>query len=502
MPMKLDSLLKDAGLKKPQGSAVISGISLDSRQVKAGDLFCAIPSASGKHADAAAYVHSAIQKGAAAILAQPAVLMAAGSLGAAVAVPSADPARDAARLAAAFHGHPADKLRLSGITGTNGKTTTAFLLHGLLTDAGRQPGCLVGTVAYYVGRKAMDAPNTTPSALELQALFAQAVAAKCKTAVMEVSSHALDQGRVEGLRYEAAVFSNLTRDHLDYHGTLAAYGAAKAKLFALLKPNGTAVVNAEDPWSARMAAARTKGSRVLRYHAGGGKAELRAEDVVYEMDGTRFQICYGGRRLAVHMPLPGRFNVANALAAAGAALANGLSLPTVAERLHRPLLPPGRFEMVRAGQPFNVAVDYAHTPDALERLIRAAREVTPGRIITVFGCGGDRDRGKRPLMGGLAATLSDRAVLTSDNPRTEDPAFILRQVRAGVPAWARVKTAERADRRQAIRLALGLARKGDSVLIAGKGHEDYQIVGAVKHHFDDREEARAGLKALGYKGVR
>jgi UDP-N-acetylmuramoyl-L-alanyl-D-glutamate--2,6-diaminopimelate ligase len=266
-----------------------------------------------------------------------------------------------------------------------------------------------------------------------------------------------------------------------------------------------------------MAAARTRGARLLAYSiedprqprrsrgrsfVRGGARELRAEDVVYEMDGTRFLLCYGGERLAVRMPLPGRFNVANALAAAGAALGNGLSLAAVAGRLHRPLLPPGRFEMVRAGQPFNVAVDYAHTPDALERLIRAAREVTPGRIITVFGCGGDRDRGKRPLMGGLAATLSDRAVLTSDNPRSEDPAFILRQVRAGVPAWARPKTAELPDRRQAIRLALGLARKGDSVLIAGKGHEDYQIVGGTKHHFDDREEARAGLKALGFTGGR
>jgi UDP-N-acetylmuramoyl-L-alanyl-D-glutamate--2,6-diaminopimelate ligase len=348
----------------------------------------------------------------------------------------------------------------------------------------------------------LDAPNTTPSALELQALFAQAVAARCKTAVMEVSSHALDQGRVEGLRYEAAVFSNLTRDHLDYHGTLAAYGAAKAKLFALLKPTGVAVVNAEDPWSARMAAARTRGARVLRYHAGGGKAELRAEAVEFGMDHSGFQLCYGGKRVAVRLPLPGRFNVANALAAAGAALGQGLSLGTVADRLHRPLLPPGRFEMVRAGQPFNVAVDYAHTPDALERLIRAAREVTPGRVITVFGCGGDRDRGKRPLMGGLAATLSDRAVLTSDNPRSEDPAFILGQVRAGVPAWARAKTDERADRRQAIRLALGMARQGDSVLIAGKGHEDYQIVGSTKQHFDDREEARTGLAALGFRGGR
>jgi UDP-N-acetylmuramoyl-L-alanyl-D-glutamate--2,6-diaminopimelate ligase len=499
---RLAAILRSAGLRPAAADTAISGLGLDSRQASPGQLFCALPSASGRSRDAVAHVRQALARGAAAVLALPAVLKAVGPLGPAVALPSGDPRRESAKLAAAFHGHPALRLRLSGVTGTNGKTTIAHLLHGLLTGNGRRQGALLGTVGYRIGRRTIEAPNTTPSALQLQALFAQALQAGCRTAVMEVSSHALDQGRVEGLAYQAAVFSNLTRDHLDYHGSLAAYGKAKSRLFAQLRPDGVAVLNAEDPWSARMAAARTRGSRVLRYHAGGGRAELRAEDLVLGMDATRFTLCFGGRRLGLRLPLPGRFNVANALAAAGAALGQGMGLARVAAGLEQPLLPPGRFELLRQGQPFNVAVDYAHTPDALERLIRAARDVTPGRVITVFGCGGDRDCGKRPMMGALAAVLSDRAVLTSDNPRSEDPAAILRQVRAGIPREAAGKALQQGDRRRAIRLALGLARRGDSVLIAGKGHEDYQIVGRRKLHFDDRQEARQGLAGLGYRGGR
>jgi UDP-N-acetylmuramoyl-L-alanyl-D-glutamate--2,6-diaminopimelate ligase len=358
----------------------------------------------------------------------------------------------------------------------------------------------VGTVGYWVGARFRPAPNTTPSSLELQALFAEAVAARCKAAVMEVSSHALAQGRVDGLRYRSAVFTNLTRDHLDYHKTMAAYGAAKARLFRLLEPGGTAVVNAQDPWSRRMAAARPRGARLLRYHAAGGRAELRALGLALGMDGTRFTLDFEGRRRELRLPLPGRFNVANALAAAGAALAQGLSLEAVAQGLEKPGLPPGRFEMVRAGQPFNVVVDYAHTPDALQRLISAAREVTPGRVITVFGCGGDRDRGKRPIMGRLSAELSDLSVATSDNPRSEDPAAILREVLAGVPAAHRRRVRRIQGRAQAITAALAAARPGDSVLIAGKGHEDYQVVGDVKQPFDDRVQARRALRGLGWKG--
>jgi UDP-N-acetylmuramoyl-L-alanyl-D-glutamate--2,6-diaminopimelate ligase len=461
----------------------------------------AVGSASGRHSDAAAHLAQAAAKGASLVLGLPSDLAAAGPQAQAVGLPVDDPARALAALAAAWHGFPARKLALHGITGTNGKTTTSFLLRGLLQAHGR-PSALVGTVGYWVGARFHEAPNTTPSALSLQALFAEAVAARCKAAVMEVSSHALDQGRVDGLRFKCAVFTNLTRDHLDYHGSLAAYGAAKARLFSLLEAAGTAVVNAQDPWSKRMAAARPRGSRLLRFHAAGGRAELRATGLKLAMGGTRFTLAFEGRRRELFLPLPGRFNVANALAAAGAALGAGLGLDAIAQGLEAPSLPPGRFEMVRAGQPFNVVVDYAHTPDALERLIGAAREVTPGRVITVFGCGGDRDRGKRPLMGALSAALSDLSVATSDNPRSEDPGAILRQVLAGVPAARRSRVRRIVDRGQAIRAALAAAGPGDSVLIAGKGHEGYQVVGEAKQPFDDREQARQALRDLGYRGRR
>ena len=493
----LAALLKAAGLPSAGASGRVSQVAHDSRASAKGALFCALPSASGKHADAAAHVAQAVSRGARAVVADPALLKALRLPKGVLAVPCADPSAALALLSAAWHGFPARRLALSGVTGTNGKTTTSFLLRGLLDTAGRR-SALIGTVGYWVGPHFHPAPNTTPSAPELQALFAEAVRARCKAAVMEVSSHALDQGRVDGLAYRTAVFTNLTRDHLDYHGTLRAYGAAKARLFSLLRKDGTAVVNAQDPWSKRMAAARTSGARLLRYHAAGGPAELRALRVSLEMDGSRFDLAFEGRTLHLRLPLPGRFNVANALAAAGAALGQGLSLADVAAGLEKPCLPPGRFEMVRAGQPFNVVVDYAHTPDALERLIEAAREVTPGRIITVFGCGGDRDKGKRPMMGRLAGRLSDFSVATSDNPRTESPRAILDEVMAGVPAGRRARVRRVEDRASAIALALGAAKPGDSVLIAGKGHEDYQVVGAKKFPFDDRKQSLAALKRLGW----
>jgi UDP-N-acetylmuramoyl-L-alanyl-D-glutamate--2,6-diaminopimelate ligase len=477
------------------------GLSHDSRLVKKGYLFAVLPSASGKQTDAGAYVRQALERGASAILAEPAVLKAAALPPTVAALASTDVRRAYALACAQYYGWPARKLRLSGITGTNGKTTTSYLLRGILAQKGWD-SVLVGTVAYWVGRQAQAAPNTTPSALELQALFAQGVKVGCRAAVMEVSSHALDQGRVEGLAFDTAAFCNLTRDHLDYHKTMRRYGDAKARLFAQLKPTGTAVVNMDDPSHRRMAAARSRGARLLRYSAGGAGAELRAEKLVFEMDGTRFELCYGGQRQGMRLPLAGRFNVANALAAAGCALAQGLSLKLVAAGLSQPLLPPGRFEMLKQGQPFNVVVDYAHTPDALERLIQAAREVTPGRLITVFGCGGDRDKGKRPLMGAIAAAGSELTVVTSDNPRTEAPEAILDDIFAGIPKAGRGRCLRVLERRQAIRWALLLAQPGDSVLIAGKGHEDYQIVGTVKHPFDDREEARSGLHRLGFKGGR
>ncbi len=456
----------------------IRGLAEDSRKVKKGDLFAALPSASGRFPDRAAYEAQALHKGAAAVLR------------------AEDPRRAWAELCFRFNGHPERALKLAAVTGTNGKTTTSFLLKGMLERAGRK-SALVGTVAYYIGKRRLPAPNTTPGSLELAGLLAMARKSGAKAAVMEASSHALDQKRVDGCRFDAAVFTNLTQDHLDYHRTMQAYLRAKTRLFRLLKARGAAVVNMDDKAWKAMAAARTKGSRLVRFSAAGNpQAELRASKIRFSARETRFDLLWKGRAYPVRLPLPGRFNVENCLGAAGAALGLGLPPAAVMRGLARPQLPPGRFQLVKAGQDYQVVVDYAHTPDALERLLKAAREVTPGRIVTVFGCGGDRDRGKRPKMGAIAARLSDLAIATSDNPRSEDAEKILDDIFAGIKTKkGSLQTVLRlADRRMAIRRAVKLARPGDTVILAGKGHEDYQILPTGRIHFSDVEEARRAIK--------
>ncbi len=473
----------------------LAGVTDDSRQVKPGTLFIAVK---GERVDGHQYVAQAVNSGAVALVVQQEVSGLAVPV-----VQVADSRRALGLLGSAFHGKPSARLRMIGVTGTNGKTTTTYLCRAMLESAGRRVG-LIGTVAYEIGAERIPASHTTPGALELQDLLARMVTAKLDAAVMEVSSHALALDRTVGCEYDVAVFTNLTQDHLDFHRDLDDYFNAKLKLFTGLdhrgcKPNTKrAIVNADDPRSARIVKAVTV--PVWTYGLG-GRADLRAEDIRMSAGGTSFTLVTPLGQARVESHLVGEHNISNTLAAIGVALHEGLSLEAVCRGVASVHNVPGRFERVLAGQPFTVVVDYAHTEDALIRLLSAAERLKTGRIITVFGCGGDRDRTKRPKMGRAAVERSDVVVLTSDNPRTENPEHILREVEVGVKeALGRrphVQYRLIADRREAIRAAVREARPDDLVLIAGKGHEDYQIIGTTKHHFDDREEARAAITALG-----
>jgi UDP-N-acetylmuramoyl-L-alanyl-D-glutamate--2,6-diaminopimelate ligase len=394
--------------------------------------------------------------------------------------------RALALCSAAFYDWPGHALTMVGVTGTNGKTTTTFLVEAILREAGRHPG-LIGTIQVKLGDEVRDARNTTPESLDLQALLAEMRGRGLDSVAMEVSSHALVLERVGGVRFDVAVFTNLTQDHLDFHGDMPSYLAAKQLLFSGLAPSAWAVINADDEAGAEMA--RVTEASILTYGID-GEADVRAIDVRHAANGTRLHLVTPRGEADLQLGLAGRFNVYNALAGCGAALALGVPLADVVRALER--VPPvrGRFETVHEGQAFGVIVDYAHTPDGLENILRSAREITPGRLLVVFGCGGDRDRTKRPKMGALASALADVAFVTSDNPRSEDPQAILDDIVAGMGPERRVI----ADRREAIEAALAAAAPGDSVVIAGKGHETYQILKNETIHFDDVEVARGWLR--------
>jgi UDP-N-acetylmuramoyl-L-alanyl-D-glutamate--2,6-diaminopimelate ligase len=397
--------------------------------------------------------------------------------------------------ARAFYNHPDQRVHFTGITGTNGKTTTSFLVETLLRTAGHVTG-LIGTIEYRLAGEVRPAANTTPESLDL-ARFADELALRGGThLVSEVSSHALALGRVDGFQFHTAVFTNLTRDHLDYHQTMEAYGAAKRLLFVPRESAAPrwAVLNADDPPASEMAPAA---STTTIWYGTTPDAALRAEGIHTGFEGLRFDLIWRGQRQSVTSPLVGIFNVSNILAAAGVGLSYGLTLEQIADGIAQCGAVPGRFERVDCGQPFLVVVDYAHTDDALRNAIRAARELATARVITLFGCGGDRDRTKRPLMGMAAAELSDFVVLTSDNPRSEDPLAIMNDAMVGLGRHDTPHLAE-PDRAKAIRLALDQAKPGDVVLLAGKGHETYQVLKDETIHFDDRETARAVLQSLGY----
>jgi len=466
----------------------IAGVAYDSRRVKPGDLFVCIR---GFRTDGHRYLADAVARGAVATVVETPVADAPVPR---IAVPDA---REAiARLATAFFGHPSARLRLIGVTGTNGKTTTTYLIESLFRAAGQRTG-VIGTIGCCIAGERLPAEHTTPEAPDLQALLARMVAAGVSVVSMEASSHALALHRTLGCEFDVGVFTNLTQDHLDFHASLEDYFAAKARLFTDYPARSgkpfVGVINGDDPFGRRLV--ELCRGRVVTY-AVEQPADLQAVDIEARPQGLRFTVVAAGERYPVRLRLGGRFNVYNSLAAIGAARALGLDWETILAGLATAPGVPGRFEAVDEGQPFAVLVDYAHTPDGLENVLRSARDLEPRQLIVVFGCGGDRDRTKRPKMGRIAAERADRVVVTSDNPRTEDPEAILAEIVAGIPPEVRSRVRVIPDRREAIRTAIGMAGAGDLVVIAGKGHEDYQIVGTTKHPFDDREEARAALRAL------
>ncbi|HXX39643.1 MAG TPA: UDP-N-acetylmuramoyl-L-alanyl-D-glutamate--2,6-diaminopimelate ligase [bacterium] len=461
----------------------ITGLAVHSAQVRSGDLFAAIR---GLSHDGHEYVADAVRQGAVAVLVDHPF----PGLGATQVVVS-DTRLALGQVAAAFHSAPSAHLWVCGVTGTNGKTTTTYLLEDILARAGHRVG-LVGTLGARLLGAQMELHSSTPTTPEapvLQRLLADMRAAGARDVIVEVTSHALVLHRVEGCRFSAAVFTNLTQDHLDFHQDFAGYRDAKARLFEMVVPDGVSVVNADDEAGAVM----MRSSRAPVWTYGIERpADVTAERPEFGPHGTRLSIAWPGGRIPVELPLPGRFNVANALAAATVALARGIAPEVVREALETASGVPGRCEIVDEGQPFTVIVDYAHTPDGLEKVLELAREVAPGRCLAVFGCGGDRDRTKRPLMARIGTTLADYAVFTSDNPRSEDPVAILRDMEAGVPGSRNFESEP--DRRRAIGRALALARPGDVVVIAGKGHEPYQILRDRTVAFDDREVAREWLR--------
>ncbi|MBT9176505.1 MAG: UDP-N-acetylmuramoyl-L-alanyl-D-glutamate--2,6-diaminopimelate ligase [Firmicutes bacterium] len=466
------------------GDAFVTGITHFAGAVQPGFVFVAIV---GQRADGHDFVHEAINRGASGIVSTRQVTLPPHIVWAVV----EDGRLALAELAARFFGYPSKRLRVIGVTGTNGKTTTSYLLKNILRQAGRSVG-LIGTVQIEVGDRVLPVKFTTPEAPELQGLLRDMADMGASHAVMEVSSHALAMQRVAGVDYSTAVFTNLTQDHLDFHGTMENYFQAKARLFTVPAgiTQGTAVINIDDVYGQRLATLSS--GQVLRFGLANA-AEVTATVIRSSASGSTFALHTPWGEREVTIVTPGAHSVYNALAAAGASLAEGASLEDVERGLSLPGVP-GRMEPINEGQPFAVLVDYAHSPDGLENVLRAVKGFAKGRIILVFGCGGDRDRGKRPLMGAIAARFADLVVVTSDNPRSEDPLAIVADILAGFAKADEHRIKIEPERRKAIALALSLADRGDVVLIAGKGHETTQVTREGVFHFDDREEARNALR--------
>lgn len=465
---------------------VVTDVTHDSRQARPGSLFVAVR---GELFDAHKFIPQVIDRGAVGVLSElerpsdfPAGWIQVG-----------DVRRAMALAAAAVHHHPSRELQLVGITGTNGKTTTAYLVASIPEAAG-EPVAMTGTVEYRLGKERKKADRTTPEATDMQRLLRRAVETGCKTAVMECSSQAMDFHRCDELDYAVAVFTNLTRDHLDYHTTMENYWYAKQRLFdgRLGSRPETSVINVDDAHGVELAnRLEREGLRVVRY-AVKSDTDITARDPEFSLSGMRFRLRTPDSEIEFHSPLVGPPHIYNTLAAVASGLALGYGLDVITKALEKCTGAPGRFERVPHDRDFAVVVDYAHSDDALLNVLRTSREVTTGRVITVFGCGGDRDRSKRAPMGEAAGSLSDVVILTSDNPRTEDPNQILADVEVGIQKTG--KPYEKiADRREAIHHAIAQARTHDLVLIAGKGHEDYQIIGREVFHFDDKEVAREAL---------
>ena len=470
----------------------ITSIERDSRRAREGTLFACIV---GAHVDAHSFIPDVARAGARAVLTERASVDV--PVGVAVLyVPNLEKALDT--IVPFFYDYPARAMRVVGITGTNGKTTTSYLVRAILRHAGHRVG-LIGTIQAMIEDEVLPTSNTTPDIIVLQQMLAEMRTRGMDTVVMEVSSHALALGRVAGIEFDTAVFTNLTQDHLDFHKTMENYARAKAHLFELVSAPGakegkTAVLNADDAASETMRAYTR--CPIITYGVD-HPADLTAQDVQLACDGMELTLMHGGKRLFhLHTGITGLFNVHNVLAAVGASLAEQVAATDIAAALTAITGVPGRFELVREGQDFAVIVDYAHTPDGMENVLRTARAVTKGHIIAVFGCGGDRDRTKRPIMGRIGAEMADIAILTSDNPRTEDPTASVDEVERGVLPVIGDKPYEKiVDRRTAIFHAIGRAQAGDTVVILGKGHETYQILKDGTIHFDDREQAREAIRS-------
>ena len=484
-PVTLNQIAEITGGKlSGEGTAEVIDVSHDSRRAGKGTLFVAVR---GELFDAHKFIPQVTEQGAVGVLSE---LEPQGSVPW-IQVPNV---RRAMALASAeVHHHPSRELQLVGITGTNGKTTTAYLIASIPEAAG-EPVAMTGTVEYRLGAEKRKAERTTPEATDMQRMLRRAVDAGCRTAVMECSSQAMDFHRCDALEYAVAVFSNLTRDHLDYHKTMENYWYAKQRLFdgRLGSKPRTSVINVDDRYGVELAdRLENEGLKVVRY-AVNSQADVMARDPQFSLDGMQFTLVTPAGTRDFHSPLVGPPHIYNTLAAVASGLALNYELDVITRALEKCTGAPGRFERVPHGGDFAVVVDYAHSDDALLNVLRTARDVTKGKIITVFGCGGDRDRSKRAPMGQAAGTLSDVVILTSDNPRTEDPAQILADAEEGIKETG--KPYEKiADRREAIHRAISEARTSDLVLIAGKGHEDYQILGREVFHFDDKEVAREAL---------
>jgi UDP-N-acetylmuramoyl-L-alanyl-D-glutamate--2,6-diaminopimelate ligase len=502
--MTLNDLLIKLADAEIHGNAFveISALTCDSRKVQSGALFFALP---GTSVDGHRFIEKAVLAGASAIVLENADFAPDGIPWIRV----ADSRAAMGRIAAEFNGNPTAVRPLVGITGTNGKTTTTYLIEAILAAAGI-PAAVLGTISYRFGTTVIEASHTTPESTELQSAFRQLGEAGARAFVMEVSSHALEQKRVDGCCFDVGIFSNLTRDHLDYHGTMENYLKAKQRLFSEMlqptedKPLRRAALNLDDPYGTSIAAVCS--CPVITFGIN-GQCDVRPVNVTSSVKGISGTLVTPKGSFDFSSKLLGSFNLSNILAAVSAGIGLDLSLEAIRSGIENHTTVPGRMERVENKLGITCLVDYAHTGDALENVLATLKEIATGRIITVFGCGGDRDNGKRPIMGRIAAGMSDLAIVTSDNPRTEQPLKILEQIKAGITSldireyhldeccdsFSEKGFVMLENRREAIRLAIRMAKSGDIILLAGKGHEDYQIIGKVKHHFDDREEAAAAL---------
>ncbi len=480
--MKLTELLRDIDVLEIHApeDMEITDVCYDSRKARPGDAFIAVR---GYETDGHKYIPGAVERGASMVICEEAPTVETPY------VLVKDSRRAMALAASNFFGRPAEELTVIGVTGTNGKTTTTNLIRSLLMAVTGEKAGLLGTNENIVGDKVYPAVNTTPESRDIMAYFREMADAGCKYAVMEVSSHSLCLDRVCCVPFAVGCFTNLSQDHLDFHKTMDAYLEAKAKLFPLSR---AAAVNLDDPAAPRLLAGIT--TEVIRYGLGEG-ADLRAEEVRLLPDRVEFTACYKGERLPACLHIPGRFSVYNALAALSCCLSLGFSLKELAPALSLCRSVKGRMEVVPTGRDFTLLIDYAVTPDALDNMIRTVRDTARGRVGVLFGCGGDRDRTKRPKMARVVGSLADYVIVTSDNPRTEDPEAIIREI---LPGFEGLDTPVKVitDRREAIRWGIEHARAGDTLVLAGKGHETYQIVGKTKHHMDEREIAAEVLAGM------